>query len=286
MVGPALATPLAPAIAVALEGGGQAVSGGSILAEHNYSALSTHLPPTSEEDPPQPPTADTLLAYRKAHKKLHASLLKAQSHVGFLSDCADQGIVPKGMRIKKTCNVTASQSTDIGYKLKTLIHRTEMEFLRLAIDHYNQMLDSLMLKIQEHEKRGDAILESSSLLSISVADHVDLLSKTDKNLIKLKSKLADQKNRKLAALTSNSGSRSNVQPPQQDPTKRGLDLMGPGPRRVWLMAFCAMVRVFLVTGHPVVVGLFFAVGVGRGWDLGPRRSVGLAPLLLVGLLKL
>jgi hypothetical protein len=81
-----------------------------------------NIPEMSEED-------KGLLALRQTFQKKSCTLARAKSHLAFVRECKEHGIVPKGLQVPTKCHALMAHHSNVVTAFKDINIRTEEDFL-------------------------------------------------------------------------------------------------------------------------------------------------------------
>ena len=170
------------------------------------------------EDPPAPErpgdSENQLLVLRKKYKRTCSGLVKMHSHLEFIQKCREKASAPKGLRIKVKCNALLADFTDIGHRFKEIKNQAEEDFMEALIQHYELTTSRLETEKSLLISEMDKLCQNCHDTQTAEA-HQSLLEKTQENILKLRERLEEKKNKKLESLDL-----PPVKRPKQDTPRR------------------------------------------------------------------
>ena len=148
-------------------------------------------------------TGRMLLTIRQKYKKVASNLVRARSHLDFISSCREKGLIPTGLRIRTRCNALLSSYSNVETRFKETCSKAEGEFMDALSDHYLKLEDELTEELEAVKEIMKS--EASKIVETeeeTITTHERMLEKTTDNVEALATKLKDSKVRKLKSLTN------------------------------------------------------------------------------------
>ena len=83
------------------------------------------------------------LALRQRMKKASSNLVRARSHLAFVSHCTRQDQIPKGLRIKTICQALLKEQTSVEDRFTKTTRDAERQYLAHLQSHYRHLEGTL-----------------------------------------------------------------------------------------------------------------------------------------------
>ncbi len=140
----------------------------------------------------------TLLVLRQEYKRIKSSLNKTQSHLEFLKECDQKHNIPKGLQVNVRCNALLADRTDVRERFKGYKDQAEHGYKQALLLHYAKLESQLKKDLETVMKEME---ETTRIASRQERDqHLEMLCKTNENILKEKEELLERKKRKLQYL--------------------------------------------------------------------------------------
>ena len=152
------------------------------------------LQPATETDDAEESTL--LLTLRKKYKRVHSNLIKVTSHLGFVKECKQNSLTPRGLRVNVKCHALLADLSDVGHKFKLTTTKAETEYLQALLEHYETTTAKLKLEEHQIEAAMEKICNTTKDKK-TVELHKELFTKTMTNLGTREKTLETRKRRKL-----------------------------------------------------------------------------------------
>ena len=146
------------------------------------------------------------------------------SHLEFIQKCREKASAPKGLRIKVKCNALLADFTDIGHRFKEIKNQAEEDFMEALIQHYELTTSRLETEKSLLISEMDKLCQNCHDTQTAEA-HQSLLEKTQENILKLRERLEEKKNKKLESLDLPPVKRPKQDTPRRK--KRGMNNTNP-----------------------------------------------------------
>ena len=147
---------------------------------------------------PEDPTADLLLEMRRQYHRDFSTMVTAEHHLNFLKTCAEENIIPKGLKLNFSPQIFQSKNTNVNNNIQQIIDHAQKAILAAILEHFVELLEKHMNVMKSSPSYEDLLnIQSENLSTLELQQHSAILRKTHHNVLKKKDHLSESAEKKL-----------------------------------------------------------------------------------------